>query len=341
MREPSYIIRRQTPRRSRVPFYDNVKFLLITCVVVGHLVKLGRPRRRRVSRAFVALIYSFHMPLFVFISGLFVNRSTMTRRKTIRHVSEFFLLGWLAKFLRAFSPWLLGGSFDLSLFREDGVPWYMFAIATYYAAAWLLRSFDYRKVGAVSVMLALVVGYIPWVNDVLCLSRIIVFFPFFWLGHMLRPREVERFFAQRKVRVVCGVTTLIVVAIFLYKSRFFYVLRKLFMGNVPYASVGTKGRGWVDRLFCYELSIITSSCVLGLVSHRRLRHITIWGTRTLQVYLLHYEVIDVLKAIGVITLLRKGATWGWVRLSVLGVIVAVLLSIPNIKRFLKELTTPV
>ena len=54
----------------RVPKWDNLKFFLILCVVVGHVIDLY-VAESRAYRSLFALIYSFNMPAFLFIAGLF------------------------------------------------------------------------------------------------------------------------------------------------------------------------------------------------------------------------------------------------------------------------------
>ena len=65
--------------KKRLYLYDNLKFLLIVLVVLGHLIddstvklfgdgggETGVPQAKVFSGAFVFL-YAFHMPLFLFI----------------------------------------------------------------------------------------------------------------------------------------------------------------------------------------------------------------------------------------------------------------------------------
>ena len=51
--------------------YDTLRFLLIALVVLGHLLELaeGFPHREFLY----AVIYSFHMPAFLFLSGMFAR----------------------------------------------------------------------------------------------------------------------------------------------------------------------------------------------------------------------------------------------------------------------------
>lgn len=50
--------------------YDNMKFILILLVVFGHLLEYIRGD---ISENIYRIIYTFHMPVFVFISGYFAK----------------------------------------------------------------------------------------------------------------------------------------------------------------------------------------------------------------------------------------------------------------------------
>ena len=52
----------------RNPLIDNVKFIMIFFVVLGHLIEPLLSHNSTLSILF-KIIYSFHMPVFIIISG--------------------------------------------------------------------------------------------------------------------------------------------------------------------------------------------------------------------------------------------------------------------------------
>lgn len=70
--------------KERNYLFDNLKFLLIVLVVFGHsLEEISLEHNYAIIRAW---IYSFHMPVFVFISGYFsksVRRGAKVREKQL------------------------------------------------------------------------------------------------------------------------------------------------------------------------------------------------------------------------------------------------------------------
>ena len=77
----------------RIEKWDNLKFFLILFVVVGHFCEyfIGN---NAVARDIFVFIYSFHMPLFIFVSGLFSKKNIDEKRyeKMFSFVIVFFLI---------------------------------------------------------------------------------------------------------------------------------------------------------------------------------------------------------------------------------------------------------
>lgn len=109
--------------KKRLYLYDNLKFLLIVLVVLGHLIddstvklfgdgggETGVPQAKVFSGAFVFL-YAFHMPLFLFISGLF-NRGHDDGRKVLGKTLGFVVIGMLMKCLNYWSQVRFQTDFD-------------------------------------------------------------------------------------------------------------------------------------------------------------------------------------------------------------------------------------
>lgn len=90
--------------------YDNIRFLLMALAVLGHLLEIAGEFPHR--ELLYALIYSFHMPAFLFLSGMFAR---FDRTKWLFGMA--LLAGfdkridyqWSASRIIAFQPWFLLG----------------------------------------------------------------------------------------------------------------------------------------------------------------------------------------------------------------------------------------
>lgn len=90
------------------------------------------------------------------------------------------------------------GEIFFDLLGGDGVYWYMFAMAAFMVLCYLLRNSRPWAVLTTAMVTALAAGYDPSVGDEYELSRIVVFFPFYYCGYVLDPEKVADF-----VKVVC------------------------------------------------------------------------------------------------------------------------------------------
>ena len=66
--------------------FDNIRGILIACVVFGHMLEVCAPFPYH--NTIYRIIYSFHMPVFVFVTGYF---SRLSRRKL--------LFNWVSPYL--------------------------------------------------------------------------------------------------------------------------------------------------------------------------------------------------------------------------------------------------
>ena len=111
--------------QKRIYFFDNVKAILIILVVVGHFIDIASDSSR-VYRSIFVFIYSFHMPLFIFISGMF-HKDEHIFQKAITNIVICVILNILL-----FSTNLI--LYQRTMFHlltNSGVPWFIFMLAIY------------------------------------------------------------------------------------------------------------------------------------------------------------------------------------------------------------------
>lgn len=96
------------PHNERIFLYENVRFILIVLVVVGHAIDLNTAQSK-VYKSLFLWIYSFHMPLFLFLSGLFHKNKNITAK-----VLEYICIGFLWKIVYFIEKMLIYGAMSLS-----------------------------------------------------------------------------------------------------------------------------------------------------------------------------------------------------------------------------------
>lgn len=272
--------------KDRICLWDNIKFLLIVLVVVGHFAD-ELVNNSNAFKSLYVFIYAFHMPLFIFISGLFFKPKNITS-KCLMYIS----IGFALKITNFSVKYFLGLNPSFSILSDGGIPWFMFAIAIFTLLAYILRNQNKTYILFFSILLACFTGYDKEIGDFLYLSRIIIFFPFYWLGTMIKQNKILK--AKEKYSkplLISGIVILIIWAyICLIQLEPVYNLRHLFTGRNPFSDV-VYYYGPLARLLCYFISSVLSIAVIGIVPNKNMKNITNYGKKTIQVFFWHYPII--------------------------------------------------
>lgn len=273
----------------RIQKWDLLKFFLIFCVVIGHFAEY-LAGQNEFAKSLYLFIYSFHMPLFMFISGLFSKRTVDEKRWD--KIFGYLVLYFFSKLMFFLYNLVLYGTLPFRAFGETGIPWFMFALFVFSFATVFLREFKPGYVLFFSVLLSLLAGYDDNINSALVLSRIIVFYPFYYAGYAVQPAKLEKmsrgFF--RKLGAAAVIAAIGTVA-FCVKEVYF--VRPMFVAQHPY-SVLTQGAefGFLIRLACYAVSALACFCFIILTPDRfGFGLLARLGKNTLPVYIFHYPFI--------------------------------------------------
>lgn len=289
--------------KQRTALWDNLRFLLILTVVIGHFadsITASSP----ISKSLMLFIYSFHMPLFIYISGLFHKNSRISE-KIVSYLAIYVVFKIALFAVRRCT----GIDTTFQLLVTDDIPWFMFALAVYVALGYLLRNVNLKFVLVIWVLTACFVGYDETIGDLLVLSRIIIFFPFYLLGMLTDREKLERFLKKPSLKVLGAVVLAVWGLVCLLDLNDVYILRHLFTARNPFRE-DLGGWGCLYRLGCYVLSGVTGLACMLITPSRELGPITRFGQRTLQVYFWHNLIRTVILQAGLhelcLTLGRPG-----------------------------------
>ena len=298
----------------RIPFFDNLKFKLMILVVVGHFIQSYR-NDSDLYRSLYLLIYTFHMPLFLFISGQFHSN----RRVKVR-VLALLAIGMAMKIAMYLVPLILDGEApDFQLFAGASIYWYVFVLAYYSLASYCFRDIDRGFLLIMSIVLACFAGYDSGIGDEFYLSRAITFYPFYVLGEAMDKDEV---IGLSKVTPLKVIGFLILAgwgaACFLLYDRIGF-LQPLFLGRYPYSVDPNILRfGCLYRLLCYVITLLTAFSFLVLTSRDRFVFVTQAGNRTLQSYFWHTPLRLIFAHFGLPAFFfgLAGGEWLWIVFSI-------------------------
>ena len=281
--------------KERVYLWDNMKFLLINLVVIGHFADQYVDKSVDLRSLFF-FIYIFHMPLFIFITGLFSKSAINGERFKIEKVIAYFLLYAIIKicFYYADTTWM-DENHDFSLFSSKGVPWYLFACGIWLCMTYLIRDLKPLVVLAISVVLAIFVGYDDSIKDILCASRVMVYYPFFLLGYYMKQERIVKVVKRYKWTKFLAISILVGTLIYVFQNiEALYDFRPLLTGRNPYEELDNAQYGFIYRVMYYIVVVILSTSIIAITPKKKIPFVSRFGSRTLQVYFIHYFVLYIL-----------------------------------------------
>lgn len=268
---------------SRFGHIDALKGAGILLVVFGHFIEQPSGGSGLLHTAYID-IYSFHMPLFVFLSGIFARETLASRdyRKIIWTL--FFPLVVFQVIYMA-----VGHLTDWYTYSPFAPYWILWFVASLIGWRLLLPLFASPIGLAVAVFGALLAGYDDSVGYALSASRTIYFLPFFVLGHLYGLQLVA---VAKRHRVLFGCIFVATMA-----AVTFWWLHGLdgsaLTGSHDYDSAPPDATfPGIGRLLLMVLSIVA---VLGFcaIVPERFEPLERLGERSLSIYLLHGLVVMV------------------------------------------------
>lgn len=372
---------------------DNAKGILITLVVIGHMLLPIQGTTRGVTNFFY-MIYAFHMPAFVFVSGLLAQHIYIrvpNRYFNGRRWCSTLWLYLLFQFILFFSEIPAYGRTTRfpDFLHTSGAPWYLLALLLWYLMIpffYAYRNFPCSLIAWILLtIMSLAGGYLAsgalaGLGDFLALDRVIAFAPFFFAGYFIGPERLMRFLDAEQERALSknqtgrkdisaakratsrrrspeeaskragrGIVLLLTV---LGLLCFALVGTQTFDHLLPYRNVvygawyyrfhpeqnpaafpgALAAQLWLIRLAWFLVSGLMSFVLLALMPNRQIPLLTTIGQRTLQIYILHRPIRDLLLAGGFITAARPENSAHVLLLITLSILLTIVLSAGILQR---------
>ena len=270
---------------SRNTYFDNAKLLLIFFVVLGHILECFA-YEHIIYNSLYAIIYSFHMPLFIFISGYFSKNLKKSRDNAFSYLIPYIIFNTIWSGLQ-------DRSIVVSIFHPIYLHWYLLSLCL-----WKFITKDFVKIRfyiIISILLGLYCGLFDDINRFLSVSRTIVFFPYFLLGYWCNSELIEKI---KKIPKFISLFVLIVTSILVaYIFNNNIIPQSILWGADSYGSLGLScSRGIIYRLIQYIVSIIMCITILNLIPQNSIKF-SYYGYRTMTIYLGHGYIIFIISKI--------------------------------------------
>ena len=320
-------------------YWDSLKFVLIFLVVLAHCVASYRPSGG-INQPIYNFLFTFTMPLFIFISGMFSQINDREKYKSgILRIFETYVVFQL---IRAVLPMFISEQITLrSIASVIGTPrytlWYLLSLVfwrliVYWMPENILRDKP-KEIILTCFLISLLGGFIP-VQSQFSIQRTMTFLPFFFVGYYAKNIDVKKCIAKIPPFLAIGV-------LFSAFLIFFFILNKglgfVLMGNKSY---------WFSAefspvLLClYRLAFLIAAIIMGTMVMRLVQvkpMFSQWGKITLFIYIYHSFLIEAFRYV-----LKQGyfPKYEWICIVMSVIIMTVLLFLSRI-RLLNILLNPV
>ncbi|MFE0448231.1 acyltransferase family protein [Streptomyces fungicidicus] len=273
--------------KQRDAFFDNAKYLAIVLVAVGHSWEPLKGDSRVLEAAY-SVVYSFHMPAFIIISGFF-SRSFDMRPDRLRRLITGVVVPYIV-FETAYPLFKRvvdnDPQQDISLLD----PWYLtwFLVALF---IWRLTTPIWNAVRhplPLALGIAMLASVTPSIGDDLDLQRVLQFLPYFVLGLCMKPEHFHMV-RRRSVRIL-AVPVFAAALVFGWwavprmNTAWFYHRDAAQELGAPWWA------GPVMVLAMFGCSLLLTACFFAWVPGRHM-WFTALGAGTLYGYLLHGFVV--------------------------------------------------
>jgi fucose 4-O-acetylase-like acetyltransferase len=202
---------------------DNAKGVLIVLVVFGHLLETSGGWADPLFSLILTGIYMFHMPAFIFLSGMTAKADGLGRRiANLLIILVIFQLVYIGVLIAK------NGEFAGSLLQPYWLLWFLLSMVWWMALLPVVKNIPCSF--AASIAVALCAGLIPWAGYPLSIARTLVFLPFF-VGGVLYGKQIWSFL---NLHSQWRYAALIVVAALAFSLHQYGVRNAFFYGSFRY-----------------------------------------------------------------------------------------------------------
>lgn len=323
--------------KRRDPYFDNVKYLAIVLVAVAHAWEPVMDGSRA-ARALYMIVYTFHMPAFILISGYFSRTFDMSSPKVKRLITGVAVPYVLFETAYSLFKRYVDDSPDTSITLVDPLflTWFLIALFIWRVTTpiWLTL----RHPLPVALAIAMLASVSPDIGDDLDLQRVFQFLPFFVLGLLMKPEHFQ-LIRRREVRLL-ALPLFAGALLFAYWIAPRMQLGWLYRANSAQEMDAPWWSGAVMSLALFGCALALTIGFLAWVPRRNM-WFTVLGAGTICGYLLHGFLIKG----AVYTGLFDRHTWlsgpvGLVLVSVVAAGAVTLMCSPPVARALKFATEP-
>lgn len=265
--------------------FDNLKVVLIFLVVFGHLIEPIHDVFPFQSLYFI--IYSFHMPLFIFITGYFSKPNTNGLGKSFKTFIIFdiiYALTYVIVFQNGAGATEINDIFEAILFglQPVWILWYLLSIIWWRLL--LILYTKYPRLEILFIIIIIIFNLVPFNLRILSIGRTINFFPYFLLGYLAKVRNFNFEKIRKDKHTLIYLSIILIIFWGTYSTN---ISADFLYGTEVIFNEGIKP--WLLLFFkviTYLVAIASSVVLISIVPRRKFWFSEI-GNKTLPIYIYH------------------------------------------------------
>ena len=312
--------------KRRIAYWDNLKYVMIVLVVVGHFVLENNSGIDSASfKSLAAFIYLFHIPTFFFISGYFFKK-----KSALWNALTYVLYAIATKLVMFFGKWAVYmvaikifnkqvkyEPIHLSFIKYSDMIWFLIVLAIAEVLMFVLDKVNTKVLLVIAIVIGCLVGYISGIGganvtgDYFAWFRVLVMFPFFVFGKVAKECDLaDKLRQKNSLRIVAGVVLVLAFALLLINPQNITNLTALFSGRNSYevlsnvwgSTIITSGVilkfGAIIRLAAYIATAISIICWTLIIPDKNIPFFTKCGSKTILIFMFHYLGLYFVNAMG-------------------------------------------
>lgn len=260
---------------------DNIKGIMIFLVVFAHGIDRLIPNYLDYGASKIThfLIYSFHMPVFVFVSGYLTKINTSFKdelRNIVSFIIPYFLLNSIIQISKGF----------FNPFEPEFAYWYLLSLTTWRLCLKLFpRS---NSVFVFAIIFAISIGFFDQIGTFMSISRSVCFFPYFFAGFLCRHNGLnlseKKHSATAVIAFLVSLSAVILLCYYGVSEYTFYLNKSYKIMDQSFLF------GASLRLFAYAIGFSGVLFWFSVISSRQ-TFISRWGAYSITIYLIHPIVL--------------------------------------------------
>jgi fucose 4-O-acetylase-like acetyltransferase len=328
-------IKTTTPRKVRVAYWDNARWLAITLVVIGHAI-LKLIADSDTAYTLYLFIYLFHVPVFVTVCGYFAKAQPPGYRGVKRLLTDIVFPYLVFETVWSLIDWAVRGKLSLDYTTASWTLWFLIALGIWRVALPYLVMLRFPM--AFALVISVAAGYLHNVDSTLALARVAGLLPFFVLGWRLRHWNITKRWIQLRSAVAwrwrAGAVAVFGIVLFFLGAYIDVwrdlLIRRFLLYDEQYDSFGYD-QWWAGgvRILVLAMGALLTLAFLTLVPRRKVVFTT-WGAATMYIYLLHTFFLYPLRESGVLD--HQPSPFVLIGMILLAIAISVFLSQPFIKK---------